>query len=178
MHSVRMEHARERTGLKKWFMLQMWRMQQIAQLATLALLAVNLSLQVYDFMSWRGSVFETPYTGVPLIALILVAIIWLFSIVWDLRMRMWREQHSVLVEKNPYTKEKMTAKEIAIYAYMWLPLMDRIGKDDPEVREAAKTVRAWLLKAYVEDPSLEGEVKEITDFIGKDRSTLESLLKK
>jgi hypothetical protein len=173
-----MARGEEGGGVKKWFMLQMWRLQQIAQLATLALLAVNLSLMVYDYMSWRGSLFGTPYTGVPLIALVLVGIIWIFSIIWDLRMRMWREQHSVLVEKNPYTKEKMTAKEIAIYAYVWLPLMDRIGKDDPSVREAAETIRKWLLKAYVDDKSLAREVKEITDFIGNDAASVEAYLKK
>ena len=173
-----MARTEEGGGVKKWFMLQMWRLQQIAQLATLALLAVNLSLMVYDYMSWRGSVFETPYTGVPLIALILVGTIWIFSIIWDLRMRMWREQHSVLVEKNPYTKEKMTAKEIAIYAYVWLPLMDKVGEDDPSVRVAAETMRKWLSKAYSEDKSLVNEVKEITDFIGKDASSVEDFLNK
>jgi len=173
-----MANHEEGGGVKKWCMLQLWRVQQIAQRATLALLAVNLSLMVYDYMDWRGALFETPYTGVPLIALFLVASIWIFSIIWDLRMRMWREQHSVLVEKNPYTKEKMTAKEIAIYTYIWLPLMYKFGKDDPEVKEAADTIKNWLLKAYTDDTSLVNEVKEITDFLGKDTASFEAYLKK
>ena len=102
-------------GPKRWFMLQMWRVQQIAQIATIALLAINLTIQIYPFVEWRGSVFLSPYTGMPLILLILVSTIWAFSIVWDLRMRMWREQASVVIEKNPYAREKMSAKEVAVY---------------------------------------------------------------
>ena len=33
-------------GLKKWFMLQVWRLQQVAALLTLVLLALNLALQL------------------------------------------------------------------------------------------------------------------------------------
>jgi hypothetical protein len=77
-------------GSKKWFMLQMWRFQQVSQIATLALLALNLALQVYNFMSWRGSIFSSPYTAVPFLLLILVASIWAVVVFWDLRMKMWR----------------------------------------------------------------------------------------
>ena len=178
MRRFDMERQSAGGGPKKWFMLQMWRMQQIAQIATIALLAINLAFQIYAYMSWRGSIFDTPYTGVPLIALVLVAIIWAFSIVWDLRMRMWREQHSVLVEKNPYMKEKMTAKEIAVYGYFWLPLMDKLSRDDHEARKAVDHMRDWLLKAYTDDESLVAEVEEITRYLGRDSVELEKMLKK
>ena len=165
-------------GPKKWFMLQTWRVQQIAQIATIGLLAINLAFQVYSYMSWRGSIFDSPYMGVPFIALILMAIIWGFSIIWDLQMRMWREQHSVLVEKNPYAKEKMTAKEIALYGYFWLPLMDKVSQDDPEAKKATADMRDWLWKTYTDDESLVSEVGEITRYLGKDRAELEKILKK
>lgn len=167
------------TGIKKWFMLQIWRIQQIAQILSLVMLAFTNALLLYGYMEWReGSFFSTPYVGVSLLLLVIAATIWIAAFIWDMGMKMWREQHSVLVEKNPYTKEKMTAKEIAVYAYLWLPMMDRLGKDDPEVREAADTIKKWLLKAYSEDKSLVNEVKEITDFIGKDAASLEAYLKK
>jgi hypothetical protein len=165
-------------GPKRWFMLQMWRLQQIAQIATLVLLAINLTIQIYPFMTWRGWIFSSPYTGMPFILLVLVAIIWGFSIVWDLRMRMWREQASVMIEKNPYAREKMTAKEVAVYGALWLPLMDNIGKSDPEVKKAAQLMRNWIKKAYAEDKTLVSEIDGIMHYLGEDKAVLEDLLKK
>ena len=103
-------------GIKKWLMLQMWRVQQVAQILTIGMLAVNLTLQIYPYMKWReGDFFATPYVGASLILLALVAGVWAFALIWDMRLKMWREQMTVAVEKNPFTKEKMTPKEIMVY---------------------------------------------------------------
>lgn len=154
-------------GVKKWFMLQLWRLQQVAQLLTLALLALTLSLQLYDFIRWRGALFETPYTGVPFILLVLAAIIWGFAVIWDIRFKMWREQQTVLVERNPYAKEKMAAKEVALYEIIWLPLMEKLGKDDPKLREASAQLKEWLDKQSREDPTVARDLEDIYKFIGK-----------
>lgn len=166
-------------GLKKWFMLQMWRVQQVAQVITIALLAVNLSLQIYTFMHWReGSLFATPYTGATMIVLVLAAIIWGFAIIWDLRLRMWREQATVLMERNPYVKEKMTAKEIMIYGTLWLPLMENLGKTDPKMKEAAEALKEWLTRSMNGDEILTKDVDEILQHIGKPGSRLLDFTKK
>lgn len=158
-------------GLKKWFMLQVWRLQQVAQLLTLALLAINLSLQLYGFIRWRGWLFETPYTGVTLILLVLAGAIWAFAILWDIRFKMWREQQTVLIERNPYAKEKMAAKEIAIYEIVWLPLLERLGRDDPKIKEASARLKEWLDKQSEEDPTVARDLADIYRFIeGKERS--------
>ena len=158
-------------GLKKWFMLQVWRIQQVAQVITIVLLAVNLSLQLYTFMEWReGSVFATPYTGATLILLILAAVIWAFAIFWDLRLKMWREQATVLVERNPYVKEKMSSKEIALTMLVYLPLIEKLGKDDPSMKVTGEALRAWLNKALVQDANTSRDLDDLLKYIGTDRS--------
>jgi hypothetical protein len=152
-------------GKKKWFMVQIWRLQQVAQLLTLALLALNLSLQLYGYIRWRGAFFATPYTGVLFILLVLAAVIWGFAIFWDKRMKMWREQMTVLMERNPYAKERMPSKEIVAYELIWLPLLDKLGKDDPQIEAAAKGLRDWIKKLSDQDPELAKDVKEVYDFI-------------
>jgi len=164
--------------LKKWFMLQMWRVQQVAQVLTIMLLAINLSLQLYGFISWRrGSFFSTPYTGVPLILLVTIAIIWGFAIVWDMKFKMWREQMAVVVERNPYMKERMTSKELAMFSITWLPVLDQLAKQNPEVKPAAEAMRNWLKQAAKEDPTATADMKEILDMIAKDPSKLLDLEK-
>jgi len=134
-------------------------------LLTLALLALNLSLQLYGYIRWRGAFFATPYTGVLFILLVLAAVIWGFAIFWDKRMKMWREQMTVLMERNPYAKERMPSKEIVAYELIWLPLLDKLGKDDPQIEAAANGLRDWIKKLSDQDPELAKDVKEVYDFI-------------
>lgn len=156
--------------LKKWFMLQMWRLQQVASILTLVLLALNLSLQLFAFVRWRGEILSNPYLTVPMIALILFAIIWAFSIFWDLRLKMWRDQATVLIERNPYAKEKMYSKEIALYELMYLPILEELGKTSEKARKGAEAMRIWLHKAAIEDPATVKDLKEIFEYVDiKDR---------
>ena len=165
-------------SLKKWFMLQVWRIQQVAQVLTIMLLAINLSLQLYGFISWRkGSFFSTPYSGVPMILLVTVAIIWGFAIVWDMRFKMWREQQAVVVERNPYAKERMTSKELVVYGITWLPLLDQLAKQNPEIKPAAEAMRNWLKQAAKEDPIATADMKDILNLITKDPSKVLDLEK-
>jgi len=159
-------------------MLQVWRLQQVAAILTLVLLALNLSIQLYDKLSWRGGLFESSYTAIPFIMLLLVAAIWGFSIFWDLRMKMWREQSAVAVERNPYAKERLYAKEIANYSMMFLPILDNLGKTDPEAKAAAESVRSWINNALAEDPSAQIEWKELQEFIGQVPDKVKRLGKK
>jgi hypothetical protein len=110
--------------------------------------------------------------------LLLVAAIWGFSIFWDLRMKMWREQSAVAVERNPYAKERLYAKEIANYSMMFLPILESLGKTDPEAKAAADFVRRWINNALAEDPSVQIEWKELLEFIGKSPNQVKELGKK
>ena len=153
-------------GIKKWFMLQMWRVQQIAQILTLVMLAITNALLVYSFMEWReGSFFSTPYVGVPFLLLAIGVTIWIVAFFWDMRLKMWREQMTVAAEKNPFTKEKLTPKEIMIYGTIWLPLMERLGEDDPKIRESVESIRRWLLRTMKEDRVTEREVDILREYI-------------
>ena len=157
-------------GIKKWFMLQVWRMQQVAQIITLLLLALNLALQLYGFMTWRKGLFESPYTAIPTIVLALGLLIWGFAIVWDLRMKMWREQVTVTMEKNPYAKEKMTSKEIAYHYVLNLPLLEMVARTDPKMKARADALKVWIKTAIEKDPAMGRDLEELMKEMGLDKS--------
>jgi hypothetical protein len=160
--------------VKKWFMLQVWRLQQVAQILTLAMMALTLSLTIFDLINWRkGSLLSTSWIGVPLILTMLFMVIWTFAIYWDLRLKMWRDQATVLVERNPYSKEKLSSKELALYAVTWLPIMERMGKDDPKIRAAADGFREWLRKAFEADPILQADFKDLVEHMGLSESMID-----
>ena len=164
-------------GVKKWFMFQVWRLQQVAAILTLALLSLNLALQIYNYMDWRPEILS-PYYLVPLLLLLITLVIWLFALFWDLKMKMWREQMAVAMERNPYAKEKLFAKEIANYAFMWKPILDNLGKTDPEVKAHADSLRAWVDRVLKEDESASAEWRELLNYIGKYPDEVDKIGKK
>jgi type II secretory pathway component PulF len=157
--------------IKKWAMLQMWRLQQVAQPLTLAMLAITLSLHLWGFVKWRGD-FMGSYGGVLVILLVLATIVWIVAFIWDVRLKMWREQISVLMLKNPFVKERMTSKEIAIYAMTWIPVLEHMGKDNPALRAQADRFRDWLKREVDENVLTKEELEDILEHIGSDRKDL------
>jgi hypothetical protein len=164
-------------GVKKWFMFQVWRIQQVAAVLTIVLLALNLSLMMWGETKWWGGVFQNSYTAIPVFMVTLLVVIWLFSIFWDLKMKMWREQMAIAMERNPYSKEKMYAKEISGYALFWLPVLDHLGKTDPDAKASADALRVWIKKALSEDPAAQQEWKELLNYIEKYPDNLNELHK-
>jgi len=155
--------------LKKWFMLQVWRVQQVAQILTLVLLAVTDSKLLWDAVNWRGGIIADPYLG-PLVIMIAIGLaVWAFAIFWDLRLRMWREQMNVTVERNPYAKERLTSKEVFMYSVFYMPVIESLAKNDPRMKEYADILAAWFKKETTEDPNLLRDMKEILGHIGSDR---------
>lgn len=153
-------------GIKKWFMLQMWRIQQVAQIITIAMLAFNLALLLQTKMDWReGTIWADTYAGVFVIMLVLLLATWIFAIAWDLYLKMWREQQTVLIERNPYAKEKMNAKEVAVYTMIWLPIMEMAAEKDPKAKVSAQALRTWIDRELKSDPTLNREVKDVLGYL-------------
>ena len=167
-----------RKRVKKWFMLQVWRLQQVAQLLTLILLALNLSLQLWGYVKWRNGFLANSLTGVLSILLVLALVIWTFAYIWDRRLKMWREQTSVLIEKNPYMKERFSPKEVALYAMIWIPIMEHIGKNDPVLKANAESLRDWLKQELKADDLQPKELEDILHYMGQERKDLFGLEEK
>jgi hypothetical protein len=139
----------------------------VAQILTLVLLGVTDSFLLWDKVEWRGGIIADPYLGPFIILLSIGLAVWIFAIIWDLRLKMWREQMTVLTERNPYAKEKMSAKEIAIYQEFWLPLLEKFGREDAKLKRSADSLRTWLSKEVEKDPALARDVKELMEHIEK-----------
>ncbi|HEX9907285.1 MAG TPA: hypothetical protein VGB78_02315 [Thermoplasmata archaeon] len=155
-------------GPKKWFMLQVWRIQQVSQVVTIAMLSYTVANLIFLSIQWRLAdtyLEDKSYLVISMFIGFLLLVIWFVAIWWDMRMKMWREQATVLIERNPYAKEKLSAKEVAQYELLWLPLLDRLAKDEPNIKESIESLRAWIHKSYTYDPMLASDVKEIFEHI-------------
>jgi hypothetical protein len=156
-------------SVKKWFMLQVWRIQQIAQILSLVMLAITDALLIYDYsdgLMFNGEpLIPVRELGVLFVLFMIGITIWVVAIIWDLRLKMWREQATVLIDRNPYAKEKMTSKEITVYELVWFPIMERLAKDDPKMRESLEAMKRWVRLAAREQ-SVAVDARELMGHIG------------
>ena len=89
----------------------------------------------------------------------LAALMLFTGFLWDRKLKMWREQVQVSIERNPYTTTKMTPKEITGYELLWIPWLEERGrkaeadayrrwvaheKRDPETNKNYRALRHWL----------------------------------
>jgi len=132
--------------LKKWLLVQFWRVQQIAMIASLSLLAVNLALTTNQYIEWR---FSNSYIGTSIVIILLAFLIWVFGYVWDKKLKLWKEQMVVTIERNPYSTIHMTPKEVVSHITIWIPWLRERGKNkDADIWQR---IVDWNLAS---DPSL------------------------
>ncbi len=161
--------ARKQRPIKNWFMLQVWRLQQVSQIVTLAMLTATLSGIIWGYVKYRGGIFSNSIFGILIIAVVIGLVVWSFAIFWDVRLKLWKDQMHVLIEKNPYTHEKMSPKELFTYIITWIPIMENLSKSDPKMADSLKILKDWIDKEIERDPHLVDDVKEIMDHIGSTR---------
>lgn len=144
--------ARSEHAIKKFVMLWLWRLQQVSQPVNTAMLAGTLTLTISAFVHWR---FDNFYIGILLTFVVLASAIAIVGWSWD-RVRMWHEQNVVSVERNPFFMHKMNPKEVAVYKFLWLPLLRELGKHG-----LADSWESWVDGQVAADPVLEQRVNEL-----------------
>jgi ABC-type Fe3+ transport system permease subunit len=125
-------------------------------LATLALMMVNLSLTLYKYVQWR---LTNPYIGISILAIVLLAIVWVAAWYYDRRLKLWREQMMVAVDRNPYAQDRLSPKETINMEWIWIPL---VSKADPMIAELLKT---WVKTEMAKYPDVQAQVDEIKRLI-------------
>ena len=142
--------------VKKFFMVLMWRTQQIGLPTNIAMLAITLALQVNFYISWR---FSHTYLGVLITLTGILTVILIAGLIWDTRLRMWHEQNVVMYERNPYNMHKMAAKEIVHMLCLWVPAF--LDRGDQKARTLAEGWAAWCEDQMTKDPALRASVDEL-----------------
>ena len=142
--------------MKHWFMTQVWRFQQIAMIATLALMMVNLSLTLYKYVQWR---IPDPYIGLPMLVFALLLMVWISAWYYDRKLKLWREQMMVAVDRNPYAQDRLTPKEIINMEWIWIPIVNHA---DPQT---ADKLRQWVQLEKFKYPEVAAQVEVIKGII-------------
>ena len=142
--------------MKKMFMVLLWRTQQIGQPTSLTMLAITLALQVNMYIGWR---FASTYLGIGLALTTILFAVLLAGYVWDRGLRMWHEKNIVVVERNPYAKQRLSPKEVVYLTDYWIPLGRCMGG---EMALKADGWAKWCDDQMDKDPNLRKQVEELT----------------
>lgn len=167
-------------GIKKWFMRNLWRLQQSQMIISMLYWAAIMTLLVYPYVSWRlERYFSISKSDVTLGLLVLFFIVLLgvlaMGFLYDVTFKMWHEQQVVAAERNPYAKEKMNAKELVQWQYFHIPLMkaDRrilkhLGQETDFLDESILKMDNWCRYNLKTDPTLKRDVRDIRRIMSKD----------
>lgn len=162
-------------------MLQLWRFQQSQAILGLVLWASLLTLTAYPilagpifgFLGSFGIAADTRGAVALALGIIFVSIaaaLFLFGLVYDKVFRLWREQTDVLVDRNPYTRERLTAKEILTWRHMFLPALQASSArnpdrpNNPDLVSHIAFMEDWIARS-LDDPRTRRAVEETQEWI-------------
>ncbi len=154
-------------GIRKRAMIYLWRAQQSGAIISITLLGTLTAASLYTqfLREWTDN-YGLPDSWVLGGVLVTMAIIFagVFGVgfMFD-RMKFWREQNIVAIERNPYGSYKVTAKEIQ-WIRLWSAAV-RAGDASPESRAIVEKFEKWIERSMAEDALLKAEVEAIDRWI-------------
>ena len=155
-------------GVKKWFMTQVWRFQQVAAILTLMMMALTVSLNIYSYMKWREGegLLANTYIGVSMVLITAIVAMWIVAYLWDKKAQMWREQMVVSAERNPFMNERLCAKDIVYITEVYIPTLEMVAKTNPDKRSTLDAMNKWIEMNLRGDKVLLEDTKRIFRAIG------------
>lgn len=172
--------------VKHAFMTALWRFQQSQAILGLVLWGLLLTItsfplispRLYDFLAnVFGITADRPgavLLGLAILFTLIVSALFAFGLIYDKYWRLWREQSDVAVDRNPYTRDRLTAKEILTWRHMFLPVLraassSRTGNgpnlgEDQKVQEHIDFMEDWIAQS-LENPRTRRAVEETRDSI-------------
>ncbi len=135
--------------MKKWFMLQYWRIQQSQSLISLVFWTSTLTLLIWPYISWRFDTTETilslpsTYFGLAGIATSVVAMVLLVGLAYDVSLGLWRDHITVVQERNPFNTYKLNPTWGILIAQT-NEILRRLAADDEEVQRHCRFIDRML----------------------------------
>jgi len=158
---------------KRFLMTQLWRVQQSYTLLSLVLWGVVIALTANPIILpylQRNLGVDPGGAGVVALSLVLVfvgvfAILFVFGVIYDKVLHLWRDQLDVTYDRNPYTREKLMVKEILMWRHMFLPAMRT--STDPQTRKEIEFMEKWIEKSLAADANIKKSVNDAERWIDR-----------
>ncbi len=157
--------------VKKGFMVQLWRIQQSQAIISLFFWGLTLAGVFYptyfhEHFVNLGIVRQSDYfLGTMLLFLAIIGAFLLMGLIYDIVLKLWVEQSDVAVERNPYSKERLMAKEILFWRRSTVAIMKQLAKTDPSIQKDIDFVEKWIDKSLNDQKAMKEDVERIEAWI-------------
>ena len=149
--------------LKKKVMEFMWRLQASQTIIGIVFWPLTLTGIFYPYFRDRTNNFGlgagSVLGGMLVLFFIIVAAIVIFGIFFD-KLKFWKEQNIVLIERNPYAGIKLNAKEV-YWVKLWSLALRSNPEISPETRQQLELYDRWIDYNIREDKFLQEELDRI-----------------
>jgi hypothetical protein len=149
--------------LKKRLMEFMWRLQASQTIIGIIFWPLTLTGIFYPYIRERTDNFglgqESVLGGMLILFSIIVLFIVIFGLIFD-KLRFWKEQNIVLIERNPYASIKLNAKEI-YWMKMWSLALRANPGLSADLKKELELFDRWINYNLAEDIVLRNEVERI-----------------
>jgi len=153
--------------LKKKLMEFMWRLQASQTIIGIIFWPLTLTGIFYPYFRDRTNNFglgqQSVLGGMLILFSIIVLFIVVFGVLFD-KLRFWKEQNIVLIERNPYAGIKLNAKEV-YWVKMWSLALRANPGLSPEMRKELDLYNKWIDYNIREDKFLRDELERIRETI-------------
>ena len=159
--------GKTRTGIRKRAMIYLWRAQQSGSIISIGLLGTLTAASLYkDYLQGWTHNYGLPEAWVAVGILITMGFIFVgvfgVGFIFD-RMKFWREQNIVAIERNPYGSYKLTAKEIH-WIRLWMSAT-QAGNPSEAQKRTLNDFEQWVARSLAEDELLRKEVEAVERWI-------------
>lgn len=154
-------------GLRKRAMIYFWRAQQSGAIISITLLGTLTAASLYhDFI--KAFTHNYWVLGDSELGGVLVTMVLIFTGVFGVgyafdKLKFWKEQNIVTIERNPYGSYKLTAKEIN-WIRLWQAAANT-ANPTPEQRQLAAHFDKWVERSLEEDAVLQAEVEAVDRWV-------------
>lgn len=156
-----------RKALRKRAMVYLWRAQQSGAIISISLLGTLTAASIHnDYLRQRtdnwGLGQANVLGGLLITMFIVFAGVFAVGFAFD-RLKFWKEQNVVGVERNPYGSYKLSAKEV-----WWIRIWSASiasGNPNAEQKELLAFFAQWVERSLEDDPVLKAEVTAVANWI-------------
>ena len=152
-------------GVKKVFMMHLWRIQQIQAIITALFWSATIAGVFFQYLQpWLVSwgIIQKGQVGLGLLVLFLIVLtfISIFGYLYDVFLKMWIQMNVVTVERDIYARTKQSAKEIVQWQYYHIPILRAVGR-----KHEANYYEKWNEHCMEDDAHLRKDVYEVIDWV-------------
>ena len=159
--------------MKKKLMEFMWRLQASQTVIGIIFWPLTLTGIFYPYIRERSNNFGlgqgAVLGGMLILFLTIVLFIVIFGLLFD-KLRFWKEQNIVLIERNPYGSLKLSAKEV-YWLRMWALALKANPSLSPELKKELELYDKWISFNLKDDKSLSNEVERMDKIISCEPTT-------